>query len=126
MGMLVNIGKNITLDVDVKRLAQHVPVMEHVVYIGLRNILMDAHASATAKEHPQTFVAMSRELAEKKLASMYAGEVRARVVAEDPIRAQLRGQAAALGLPENATAEQVVARMLELATKPATTGKKAA
>jgi hypothetical protein len=34
---------------------------------------MDAHASATAKADPEGYVTKSRELAEKKLASLYAG-----------------------------------------------------
>ena len=40
---------------------------------GLPNLLMDAHASATAKADPEGYVTKSRELAEKKLASLYAG-----------------------------------------------------
>jgi hypothetical protein len=47
---------------------------------GLRNLLMDAHASATAKAFPDTYVSKSRELAEKKLASMYEGIVRTQAV----------------------------------------------
>ena len=72
--MLVPIGKGIELDVDPARFNHN--VMEHVVKIGLRNILMDSHANATAKSDPQGHVAKSRELAEKKLASMYEGIVR--------------------------------------------------
>ena len=34
---------------------------------------MDAHASATAKADPEGYVTKSRELAEKKPASLYAG-----------------------------------------------------
>src|SRR5262249_2819094 len=41
------------------------------------NLLMDAHASATAKSDPDNYIKRSRELAEKKLASLYAGVVRA-------------------------------------------------
>ena len=44
---------------------------------GLRNLLMDAHASATAKVDPENYIKRSRELAEKKLGSLYAGVVRA-------------------------------------------------
>ena len=39
-------------------------------------MLMDAHASATAKADPENYIKRSRELAEKKLASLYAGVVR--------------------------------------------------
>jgi hypothetical protein len=52
-------------------------VRDHVMRTGLRNLLMDAHASATGKAYPDNYVAKSRELAEKKLASLYAGVVRA-------------------------------------------------
>ncbi len=67
--MQVAIGKGITLDVDTDRL--NTDVSAHAMYIGLRNILMDSHASATAKNRDP------REMAEKKLESMYAGVVRA-------------------------------------------------
>ncbi|MBV8227715.1 MAG: hypothetical protein JO232_21280 [Verrucomicrobia bacterium] len=72
--MLVAIGKGIELDVDLARFNRD--VMDHVVKIGLRNILMDSHATATAKCDPEGYVAKSRELAEKKLAALYAGVVR--------------------------------------------------
>jgi hypothetical protein len=73
--MLVAIGKGIELDVDVTRFNRE--VHEHILRTGLRNLLMDAHTSATAKADPQGYVQKSRELAEKKLASLYAGAVRA-------------------------------------------------
>jgi hypothetical protein len=72
--MLVAIGKGIELDVDVTRFNGE--VHDHLVRTGLRNLLMDAHASATAKADPEGYVKKSRELAEKKLASLYAGIVR--------------------------------------------------
>ena len=72
--MLVGIGKGIELDVDVTRLNSE--VHDHIMRTGLRNLLMDAHASATAKADPDNYIQRSRELAEKKLASMYAGVVR--------------------------------------------------
>jgi hypothetical protein len=73
--MLVAIGKGIELDVDITRFNSE--VHDHIVRTGLRNLLMDAHASATAKSDPDNFVNRSRELAEKKLASLYAGVIRA-------------------------------------------------
>jgi hypothetical protein len=73
--MLVAIGKGIELDVDVTRLNNE--VRDHVMRTGLRNLLMDAHASATAKADPHGYVQKSRELAEKKLASLYEGVLRA-------------------------------------------------
>ena len=76
--MLVAIGKGIELDVDPTRFNRD--VMEHVVKIGLRNILTDSHANATQKADPQGYVAKSRELAERKLQSLYNGIVRTQAV----------------------------------------------
>ena len=64
--MLVAIGKGIEIDVDVARFNSK--VHDHIVRTGLRNLLMDAHASATAKANPDNYIQRSRELAEKKLA----------------------------------------------------------
>ena len=72
--MLVAIGKGIELDVDVTQFNSE--VHDHIVRTGLRDLLMDAHASATAKADPEVYVQKSRELAEKKLASLYAGIIR--------------------------------------------------
>jgi hypothetical protein len=72
--MLLAIGKGIELDVDPTRFNSE--VHDHILRTGLRNLLMDAHASATAKADPENYIQRSRELAEKKLASMYAGVVR--------------------------------------------------
>jgi len=69
------IGKGIELDVDVSRF--NTEVHDHLLRTGLRNLLMDAHASATAKADPENYIKRSREMAEKKLASLYAGVVRA-------------------------------------------------
>jgi len=73
--MLVGVGKGIELEVDVTRFNSE--VHDHILRTGIRNLLMDAHASATAKADPDNYVKRSRELAEKKLASLYAGVVRA-------------------------------------------------
>jgi hypothetical protein len=86
--MLVAIGKGIELDVDVTRFNGE--VRDHVLRTGLRNLLMDAHASVTAKADPDNYMTRSREMAEKKLASFYAGVVRAQTIggpktASDPI-----------------------------------------
>ena len=56
--MLVAIGKGIELDVDVTRFNSE--VRDHIVRTGLRNLLMDAHASATVKADPQGYVQKSR------------------------------------------------------------------
>jgi|SRR5262245_13005104 hypothetical protein len=76
--MLVVIGKGIELEVDVTRFNSE--VHDHIVRTGVRNLLMDAHASATAKADPDNYIKRSREMAEKKLASMYAGIVRVQAV----------------------------------------------
>src|SRR5262249_52525449 len=76
--MIVAIGKGIEIGNDVTRF--NTEVHEHILRTGLRNLLMDAHASATAKADPDNYVKRSREMAEKKLASMYAGVVRAATV----------------------------------------------
>jgi hypothetical protein len=86
--MLVQIGKGLEMEVDTSRLNDE--VRDHIIRTGLRNLLMDAHASATAKADPEGYVQKSRELAEKKLASLYAGVVRAQTIggpktASDPI-----------------------------------------
>lgn len=84
--MLIDIGKGLQMDVDMTALAKHQPVMDHVMYIGLRNILMDSHASATAEEYPDK--AAQREaslaLAGKKLESMYNGLARTKVASAGP------------------------------------------
>jgi len=83
--MIVNIGKDIELNVDVTKLPEN--VRAHVEYIGLRNILMDAHASVT-KESSANVYADSLAVAEKKLAAMYNGEIRvASSRTGDPVRA---------------------------------------
>lgn len=76
--MIVNIGKTIELDVNVEALPAN--ALEHVIRIGLRNILMDSHAGVNAKAMPELtaeqVVAQSKAVAEKKLAALLAGEVR--------------------------------------------------
>lgn len=83
--MLVKVGKGIELEVDVTRFNSE--VMDHIIKIGLRNILMDAHASATEEKYGDEFESVARAMAEKKLEVMYSGVVR--VIAEretDPVR----------------------------------------
>ena len=85
--MKVNVGKSIELDVDTSKLNE--TVMQHVIYIGLRNILMDAHASVTRESDGDQVEANSRAASEKKLAAMYNGEVRVVGTREgDPVKAE--------------------------------------
>jgi len=87
--MNVNIGKGLAIDVATERLNRE--VMDHVIYMGLRNILGDAHAGVNSNTVPKSvnghtltdvewaaeIKAQSRAASEKKLAAMYAGELRA-------------------------------------------------
>src|SRR6516162_4884036 len=85
--MKVNIGKGLEFDVDTSRL--NAAVLEHVQYIGLRNILMDSHANHTKDADGDDYVELSRLTAEKKLDSMYNGEVRTASTREgDPVEAE--------------------------------------
>lgn len=87
--MDVNIGKNIVLAVDV--IALPAAALDHIIYIGLRNVLMDSHASITRETNPADFEAAARAMAEKKLAALMSGEVRAvgtRSRESDPVRAE--------------------------------------
>lgn len=90
--MEINVGKGITVDADLLKLgfgyenAGH-PVSSHVIYIGLRNMLMDAHAGISIDE--PDYQAKARAIVDKKLAAMYSGEVRVAGTREgDPVRAE--------------------------------------
>ena len=72
--MKVRIGKGLELDVNLERF--NTAVMDHVVYTGLRNILMDSHSHHTKAEDGDNYVETSRAAAERKLEAMYNGEVR--------------------------------------------------
>lgn len=85
--MDINIGKGITLAVDANALPAE--AMAHVVYIGLRNVLMDSHAGVTRETDGDSYVENSRATAEKKLAALMAGQVRVAGTREgDPVRAE--------------------------------------
>lgn len=92
----VEIGKALQVAVDTTRLNES--VMAHVVRIGLRNILMDSHASVKSDdfkdddEGRKAWRDASLAQAMKKLDAMYKGEVRAnattRVSHADPVEAE--------------------------------------
>ena len=87
--MKVNIGKGIELDIDAIALPPN--AMEHVIYIGLRNILMDSHASVTKETNPDDMADVAKAVAEKKLAALMSGEVRVVASREgDPVRAEAK------------------------------------
>lgn len=85
--MKVNIGKGIELDVNANALPPN--ALEHVIYIGLRNILMDSHASVTKETNPDDMAEVAQAIAEKKLAALMSGEVRVASSREgDPVKAE--------------------------------------
>lgn len=87
--MEVNVGKGIICNVDHTILQPQ--VLEHVIYIGLRNILMDSHASITDKEYPDATErqAAAEAMVDKKLEAFKRGEVRVQSTREgDPVRAE--------------------------------------
>jgi hypothetical protein len=91
--MQIQIGKGLGLDVPVDKLPAN--VMEHVTYIGLRNILMDAHAGITTDE--PDYQAKALAVATKKLDAMLSGEVRVAGTREgDPVRAEAKRLAIAM------------------------------
>jgi hypothetical protein len=119
--MLVAIGKGLELEVDAARF--NTEARDFIMRTGLRNLLMDAHASATAKADPANYVKRSKEMAEKKLANLYSGITRA--VGEpkaptDPVAMVVMRLArkATAGRPEIAAAskDQKLATINRLAT----------
>ena len=104
--MQVNVGKGIELDIDLTAfsggygdlavLCEKVPAVSHIVMIGLRNVLMDCHASVTAAEYPNEAERQSvaRAAVDKKLAALMSGEVRVSSSREgDPVRAEAKAMA---------------------------------
>lgn len=87
--MQVNVGKGIELEIDHTALPES--AMNHVIMIGLRNILMDSHASITTDEYPGAAEsdAAARAMVAKKLDALMRGEVRVQSTREgDPVRAE--------------------------------------
>lgn len=87
--MLVNVGKGIEREIDVATLPQ--AALDHAIYIGLRNVLMDSHASVTTDEYPDDTErkSVAESMVDKKLAALMSGEVRVQSTREgDPVRAE--------------------------------------
>ena len=101
--MDVQICKGITLPVDISKLVPQDDItdlatvlengggkyaaLKHIVYIGLRNILMDSHAGISTDE--PDYQAKALAVVEKKLAALMAGEVRVASTREgDPVKAE--------------------------------------
>lgn len=72
--MKVDCSKGITVEVDLTRLNH--AVGQHILYMGLHNILQDSHANCT-KDSGDDWMERSIAAVHKKLDSLYAGEVRA-------------------------------------------------
>jgi hypothetical protein len=87
--MQVNVGKGIELSIDHTALPE--TALNHAIMIGLRNILMDSHASITTDEYPNADEreAAARAMVDKKLDALMRGEVRVQSTREgDPVRAE--------------------------------------
>jgi hypothetical protein len=91
----VNIGKNIEIEVDFTAMPK--AALDHILYIGARNILMDSHASITRESNPDDLTEAATAMAEKKLAALMSGEVRVSGSREgDPVRAEALRSATAV------------------------------
>lgn len=94
--MEINIGKGAgTMEVDVAALKAMPAVSDYVWLYGLKQMLSDAHSAVTAKTDPDEEVrrGKKRALAEKKLASLMAGEVAATRTATSPVEREMRAMA---------------------------------
>lgn len=83
----INIGKSIEIDVDFAAMPQ--AALDHILYIGARNVLMDSHASITRESNPDDLTEAATAMAMKKLDALMRGEVRVQSTREgDPVRAE--------------------------------------
>ena len=93
--MEVKIGKGLTIDVAVDALPE--AALNHIIYMGVRNVLMDSHASVTKDTNPTDYAEVALAMVEKKLASLMAGEVRTVASREgDPVKAEALRMATAV------------------------------
>jgi hypothetical protein len=75
-------GKSVSFNLTVEQVAQllaHANVHQHLLTIGLKNVLQDCHASITREDYAteDEWIAAKRAKAELKLGSMLAGDMRA-------------------------------------------------
>jgi hypothetical protein len=103
--MLVDCGKSIMVDVRVDELSKQ--VMDHVVNIGLRNLLMDAHAGKQGEE--------AHTKVNNKLAAMYAGDIRVTSGPRGP-KADLLNPAI-LGLAQSIVSARDVVELSKMSAK---------
>jgi hypothetical protein len=87
--MQVAIGKGLDMEVPAYTTLDQA-VLEHILYTGWRNLLMDSHAGVTAeKVGADNVTEKSREAAQRKLQSLINGEVRTVATREgDPIKVE--------------------------------------
>lgn len=84
--MIINIGKEIDFAVDRAAIEKHPASVDHIWKIGLRNILMDSHASikrddyADNAEGKADWQEASRSMAGKKLTALMTGDVRTNAI----------------------------------------------
>lgn len=96
MSTTVNVGKSINVEIDFPTMPQ--AALDHILYIGVRNILMDSHASITADEYPDGNARQeaASAMVQKKLDALMRGEVRVQSTREgDPVRAEAKRMATA-------------------------------
>lgn len=97
MPTTVNVGKSINVEIDFAKMPQ--TAIDHILYIGARNILMDSHASITAEEFPDADKRQeaASAMVQKKLDALMAGEVRVQSTREgDSVRAEAMHRAMAI------------------------------
>jgi hypothetical protein len=89
--LTVDIGKGLSLDVDLDKVAPHKKVYDHALCKGFKPLLQDCHANVTITKEdaaiPEKYKAYqdaSLALAEKKRAAMYDGTMR--IVGESRLR----------------------------------------
>jgi hypothetical protein len=94
MTQVINIGEAGTISVDESKFTA--AVNSYIFNYGLKQMLNDVHASETAKKTPDDETRQANKLAlvEKKLASLYAGEVaQSRAASGDPVMREMRDMA---------------------------------
>src|SRR6266567_6765246 len=132
----VHVGKGVNLDVDIDRF--EIEARKHIFMFGLRQMLADAHAAMGKDE--DDYVNKSRVLAERKLAALYAGELRvngergprldpvegeARRIALGQVQAQIRaGLCKIEGVVNRKVSSYTTKQILTLVTKRLTDNPK--
>ena len=71
--LTLNVGKGLQFVIDRDRL--NATVLDHAIYLGLKNMVQDAHATFTKKDHPN-YIELSKAACERKIAALYEGQIR--------------------------------------------------